>query len=466
MKKTMKRHWFLNFRPALLGAAVLSLFALPVHAQEVDSYNALQAAASAGSGEGTIKLTSNILDGAIPLTIGRSLTLDLNGHSLTIDLPPPIGRNSNGIKINSGVTLTIKDSNPGQQNALTVTNRAGENNANHCMWDAVGGCAAINTTDGTLVIESGKVNATGGDSGAGIGGGNNSDGGTITITGGDVKASSNVWGAGIGGGYTGAGGKIVISGGKVTATGGYFGAGIGGGHDGGGGGDIRISNGNVVAKGGVCAAGIGGGANSAGGKIEISGGTIDASSDECENFEWGAGAGIGGGGGNEAKPSGASGSITISGAAQVTATGGASTTQGGGAGIGSGGSGSSYENTPGTAGAAGPISIANLDHVKATGGKGHNGRDGAAIGFGGGASGPGASVPTDGSGGGGDGGGVGGNNPGGSGGNPPPPSSTDSKDSKSSGGCSTSGGPFGVAALVVLAAFGWVRRQRICNRSA
>ena len=87
---------------------------------------------------------------------------------------------------------------------------------------------------GTLTINdednSGKLEATGGYGGAGIGGGYDSSTSDITITGGTITARGSNSGAGIGGGNHGNGSNITISNGKVTAIGGdQGGAGIGGG---------------------------------------------------------------------------------------------------------------------------------------------------------------------------------------------------------------------------------------------
>jgi hypothetical protein len=129
----------------------------------------------------------------------------------------------------------------------------------------------------TLTIttsSTGSLDVTGGDEGAGIGGGSGGDGGTVTITGGTVTATSGSYGAGIGGGDNGAGGTISISGGTVTATGGLWGAGIGGGMSGDGG-TIAISGGTVTATGDYVAAGIGGGNGGDGGTItELSGNAV------------------------------------------------------------------------------------------------------------------------------------------------------------------------------------------------
>ena len=77
--------------------------------------------------------------------------------------------------------------------------------------------------------ENGKLIATGGNYGAGIGGGDSDNGSNITITGGDITATGGDCGAGIGGGTSAGGKNITIAGGKVTAIGGTNGAGIGGG---------------------------------------------------------------------------------------------------------------------------------------------------------------------------------------------------------------------------------------------
>ena len=92
--------------------------------------------------------------------------------------------------------------------------------------------------DGNLTITDenethGSLKATGGELGAGIGGGKDYSGNNITITGNaEVTAQGGKWGAGIGGGYHGSASDITITGSaKVTATSGDGGgAGIGGGY--------------------------------------------------------------------------------------------------------------------------------------------------------------------------------------------------------------------------------------------
>ena len=153
--------------------------------------------------------------------------------------------------------------------------------------------------DGKLTITdenaNGKLIATGGDYGAGIGGDDQGNGKNITITGGEITATGGNHGAGIGGGYYGNGNDITITGGKVTATGGNGAAGIGGGNykDGN---DINIAGGKVTATGGDYGAGIGGGLRKEGEKITVSGdATLKVQGGLTDEWD-GAGAGIGNGG--------------------------------------------------------------------------------------------------------------------------------------------------------------------------
>ena len=223
------------------------------------------------------------------------------------------------------------------------------------------------TSTGTLTLkddkkddnkEVGSLKATGGQFGAGIGGGDHGSGKNITITGGTVTARGGKHGAGIGGGENGSGEAITIKGGTVTARGGEWAAGIGGGGDGNGnsgdGKNITITGGEVKAKGSFDGAGIGGGGDGSGKNITITGGTVNATGGQfgagIGGGGWGsgqnititggtvnasgwAGAGIGGG------INGSGSNVTVSGAAQVTATAGKSSSfYVAGATIGNGGS--------------------------------------------------------------------------------------------------------------------------------
>ena len=86
-------------------------------------------------------------------------------------------------------------------------------------------------TNGTSVTigGDGSLTATGGQEGAGIGGGRREAVGMVSIVGGTVSATGGMYAAGIGGGNGGTNCTIVISGGSVTATGGTYSAAIGSG---------------------------------------------------------------------------------------------------------------------------------------------------------------------------------------------------------------------------------------------
>lgn len=227
-------------------------------------------------------------------------------------------------------------------------------------------CAGLEKDDdvstGKLTITaedtSSSLNAYGGHSGAGIGGGNQRSTSNLEIANGKIHAVGGLLGAGIGGGING-NGEVSISGGEVTAQGGNLAAGIGGGAQGSG--KVTIKNGKVTAKTNGAAAAIGGGNRSSGdvtildgrvtttlvnnnpvtgiggapnstdkSTVRILGGVVDA-------VGGGYGSGIGGGSGDA---QGAE--VEIGGGAQVTAKGGkggtySSKTYGAGAAIGTNG---------------------------------------------------------------------------------------------------------------------------------
>ena len=226
-------------------------------------------------------------------------------------------------------TLTLKDDN--KDGSLKAT--GGDSGA------GIGG--GVNGSGENITINGGTVNATGTDGGAGIGGGSRCSGEAITITGGTVNATGTDGGAGIGGGDEGSGEDITITGGTVNAAGGDFGAGIGGGLNGVGK-NITIAGGRVTVAGGDYGAGIGGGFRGNGENITITGGTVTAAG--------GNGAGIGGGEEGDGK--------------NITITGGTVTAKGrlGGAGIGGGeqGNGEDITITDGTVNAAGGVSGAGI----------------------------------------------------------------------------------------------------------
>lgn len=143
-------------------------------------------------------------------------------------------------------------------------------------------CAGIQKEDdGQLTIDgSGSLEATGGESGAGIGGASGKPGNNITINGGTITASGKAgdgWGAGIGGGKGQGGSNITIRGGNVKAIPGAEAAGIGGGFKGNGT-NISIEGGTVRAESGGGSGGtaaIGSGRVGGNGEnIQITGGDI------------------------------------------------------------------------------------------------------------------------------------------------------------------------------------------------
>lgn len=184
-----------------------------------------------------------------------------------------------------------------------VTIELGGNNS---VKSAVYAAGLQKENGGNLTIKdgntpAGRLEATGGIGGAGIGGGAKESASNITITGGEIIATGGNGSAGIGGGSDSgpnSASGILISGGKVTATGGDFGgAGIGGGNWSSAS-DITITGGEVTAKGGTNGAGIGGGWNGSGGNlsVSISGDAQVKVQGGDSDHAAGAGAGIGNGG--------------------------------------------------------------------------------------------------------------------------------------------------------------------------
>lgn len=128
------------------------------------------------------------------------------------------GDGYSGIEIKEGYTLTIRGN-----GSLTATSH---------MGSGIGGGSYGDWNGGSIVIQSGTINATGGDNSAGIGGSPWIAIGSITISGGTINATGGTGAAGIGCGYgdnadpsscTG----ITITGGTINATGGNAAAAIG-----------------------------------------------------------------------------------------------------------------------------------------------------------------------------------------------------------------------------------------------
>ena len=215
----------------------------------------------------------------------ESQTVSQAGGSPTVDNNPVItssGKTENTVTINAeanataNVTLENVNIDTGKTGGAAITT-SGEGNVNIEL-------------DGTNRVQSGNTHA----------GVEKKDNGTLTITDenkdGSLTATGGDGGAGIGGGASYHGSNIEISSGEVTAIGGNFGAGIGGGGDGGGGNNITIDGGKVTAQGGKNGAGIGGGLRSNGSGITISG---DAQVKAQGGADWNSikkGAAIGNGG--------------------------------------------------------------------------------------------------------------------------------------------------------------------------
>ena len=185
---------------------------------------------------------------------------------------------SNTITINASenatANVTISNVNIGTSSAAIAT--SGKGNVNIEL-------------DGTNTLKSGREHA----------GLEKSGDGKLTITdengNGKLIATGGQYGAGIGGGFYEGGKNITIAGGKVTANGGDYGAGIGGGQEGDGS-NITITGGEVTAAGGTNGAGIGGGLRKEGEKITVSGdATLKVQGGLTDEWD-GAGAGIGNGG--------------------------------------------------------------------------------------------------------------------------------------------------------------------------
>lgn len=144
------------------------------------------------------------------------------------------------LQLDAGATLTcLKGVSVFQGNSLTIQGSGTliADASGYAQAAGIGGSASDGgRASGVIVINGGTVTATGGQYGAGIGGGMYGYCESVTINGGIVTATGGTRGAGIGGGgnYYWAGnygnmGTITINGGTVTASGGGTGAGIGSG---------------------------------------------------------------------------------------------------------------------------------------------------------------------------------------------------------------------------------------------
>ena len=229
---------------------------------------------------------------AVSVTGSGDTNIELNGNNTLTSGYGHAGLEHN--KTDSSGTLTITDNN--NDGKLTATGGYGG-----------AGIGGSDGHDGQVTITGGEITATGGSSGTGVGGAGIGGGagdtdavggdGDVTISGGTINAAGGNEAAGIGGGAFG-NGTVIITGGDITAKAtGDYGAGIGGGYGAkpsgtliGGNGTVTISGGTITeASGGYMAAGIGSGFQGLG-TVTIEGDAV------IKNAQGGgAGAGIGSG---------------------------------------------------------------------------------------------------------------------------------------------------------------------------
>ena len=229
---------------------------------DVESAATVGAGWSYAAGVYTINSGANV---SITGTTTTSRVVVTGDASITLD-NVSITSSSGGAPIDCGantVNVTLVGA-----NVLTITN--GTYPQAQYIY------AGLQASGGTLTIGgNGSLEATGGDYGAGIGGGDNGAC-TVIINGGTINATGGNWGAGIGSGAVHVSATVTINGGTITATGGQYGAGIGCG-SGNGIATVTINGGTVNSIGGASApAGIGKGYNyTTPATIIITGGSVN-----------------------------------------------------------------------------------------------------------------------------------------------------------------------------------------------
>jgi len=239
--------------PPFIGALLLAL-GLPARA--TSNFNLGAGAGGGAAGEYSWNGAAKVLtinDGA-DITLSGDMAdgtrIEVAAHAVatvtlvnvSLDLSGRSGVRQSPLQLNAGARVTLKIM---ATNILTAGDCDAAAAPAYCAGIAVPASAALSIHDAGM----GELEATGGQSGAGIGGGldhtaNPAGVGTIAIHGGKVAATGGSNGSGIGGGNGSAGGNITITGGKVTATGGAGAvAGIGGGS--------RGARGALVIRGGA-----------------------------------------------------------------------------------------------------------------------------------------------------------------------------------------------------------------------
>ena len=196
------------------------------------------------SGAGPVTLSGTNEWGMVRVVVSANVTSTVTLSNLTLRAT---SNNQCAFELGTNANVSL---------FLTGTNTLASGATQAGLAVAAGRTLSITNTPGD---GAGALTVTGGNWGAGIGGGNGGAGGTVTISGGTVNIS---------------GGTVTVSGGTVTATGGLYGAGIGGGRDGNGG-TVTISGGVVFTRGKDGGADIGpGSSGSVSGSNTFTGGSI------------------------------------------------------------------------------------------------------------------------------------------------------------------------------------------------
>ena len=208
--------------------ALLLLASMPVSALAAEwDISKGDITVNAGSGGQTVTQGSQVdVPDSAPVITGSSTE-----NTLTINAEKDQTANVTLSDVNIDVSSEGKA-------AVTTTGEGNvsiELNGDNTLKSGKGHAGLEKKNGGKLTIadedKNGKLTATGGSDGAGIGGGFKGNGNNIVITGGEVNATSNGCGAGIGGGGGGDGSDITVSGAaKLKVQGGvgdYYGAGAG-----------------------------------------------------------------------------------------------------------------------------------------------------------------------------------------------------------------------------------------------
>ena len=170
-------------------------------------------------------------DGSVTVNADNSgQTVTQGSGSAVPDEAPVITQRNSSAETSSTITInasenatanvTISDVNIKTRDAAVSTNGKGNVNIEldgiNTLKSGREHAGLEKSKDGKLTITdengNGKLIATGGEYGAGIGGGSKGNGSNITITGGEVTATGGTNGAGIGGGLRKNGEKITVSG--------------------------------------------------------------------------------------------------------------------------------------------------------------------------------------------------------------------------------------------------------------